>query len=630
MTEQAQERFKTLLGRYSEDNYFHLARNYLGLIKTPFHKPQLTARLCAFFSQKEIQSQMIDLLDEFDLVILSLLELGGPMNSEQITQLLRVHYSYGTLLRRVSNLQERLILLNDDGLLVFNPLIESELSSLCTLKPLLGTYGGNFVSTSFCDTEFVRAYFSLVQEEQKAVFSDEYASRFPTYELQRLKQLFETLTEIFTSLGIIQGQKRVEINYHKASQLLLLDTHRLLCFLLAASLSEEVGQNSLSYCSELICILKTIKCCDTTSLKMLIKILGIKYNMPYYPNLLTTLSTFSIITLDELWHVSDLDYANDRSVLLVDSDQSISYTGNAKADDILYRFAVLEVLDQQKRYRVTKDSIISAFDSCLDYAQIEDFLLHNTRPEMAATLLKQIAMLEERYNMLSIYDGIVICTDERLSNLVLNLPALSEHVVKQLAPTVFLIHRDSEPLFRETLKSSGQLVGKTKRYEQIEILQKQTFVRFDKLWDAARGCKEVPALLEVGKAKIARFNNSVKKAIENATLSCAQKQDHEHRYQAKMILHESQIAPHIINNVIEAGGFDYQGKVSLCKQAVGKKNIALQLQLTDQELVVQALELAFTAQKEALLKAAVMPQMEIKILPVSKIFLVRLVRYHLS
>jgi hypothetical protein len=47
-------------------------------------------------------------------------------------------------------------------------------------------------------------------------------------------------------------------------------------------------------------------------------------------------------------------------------------------------------------------------------------------------------------------------------------------------------------------------------------------------------------------------------------------------------------------------------------------------------LIVQALELAFTPQKEALLKAAVMPSMEVKILPVSKLFLIRLVRFHFA
>jgi hypothetical protein len=97
-----------------------------------------------------------------------------------------------------------------------------------------------------------------------------------------------------------------------------------------------------------------------------------------------------------------------------------------------------------------------------------------------------------------------------------------------------------------------------------------------------------------------------------------------------MILSSSQVVAQAINTTIEAGGFDYQGKVSLVRQAVGRKDVALQLQLTDQELVVQALEVAYTVEREALLKAAVMPTMEVKILPISKIFLIQLVRFHVS
>ncbi|MDD4450667.1 MAG: hypothetical protein PHS76_08160, partial [Sphaerochaeta sp.] len=125
-------------------------------------------------------------------------------------------------------------------------------------------------------------------------------------------------------------------------------------------------------------------------------------------------------------------------------------------------------------------------------------------------------------------------------------------------------------------------------------------------------------------------DEALKQEIELAPFTSAQKQDLLHRFQAKLILSSSQIVAQVINTAIEAGGFDYQGKVSLARQAAGRKDVALQLQLTDQELVVQALEVAYTVQREALLKVAVMPTMEVKILPISKIFLIRLVRFHVS
>ena len=122
MTEYAKIAFKTLLNRYSEENYFYLVRNYLGLIKTPFHKPALTTKLCNFFSQPEIEEKILSLIDEMDQIILSLVNIAGPLTGESIINLLEGRWSYGKLVRRVSNLQERMILINDGGVLIFNPL----------------------------------------------------------------------------------------------------------------------------------------------------------------------------------------------------------------------------------------------------------------------------------------------------------------------------------------------------------------------------------------------------------------------------------------------------------------------------------------------------------------------------
>ncbi|MFA6846233.1 MAG: hypothetical protein WCR02_10940, partial [Sphaerochaetaceae bacterium] len=99
------------------------------------------------------------------------------------------------------------------------------------------------------------------------------------------------------------------------------------------------------------------------------------------------------------------------------------------------------------------------------------------------------------------------------------------------------------------------------------------------------------------------------------------------RFEQKLILDKSQIANQVVNGSIEAGGFDYQGKLALCRQAIGKPNMALLLQLADQDVMVQPLELVYTVDKEAMLKAQIMPSLEIKIIPVSKVFLVRLFKY---
>jgi hypothetical protein len=626
LTEQAQETFKTLLSRYQEDNYFYLVRNYLGLVKSPFHKPQLTNRLCRFFCQPAVQEAMIAALDELDLVILSLLALTGKLASEQITDLLKGSYSYGNLLRRVSNLQERMILLNDEGKLVFNPLIETQLLSLCSLKPLLGRTEQEAKDHDYCSTEFVRAYLSLVQHEGKLAWKDEYQHMFPSFPKQQLQTMFEALTEVMIEQSVLCPESKHIIDFKKAQQILTLDDHQLLCLLLA----QGKGADGLAFASELLSLLQQACSFDTAALKLLLKLLSVKYRIPYDSTLFTKLTTWGLMTLDEIWYVHRMAPQKQRTTLLVDSDQTISYGGYCKTDDILYRFASLEVFDHQRRYHVTKESFLSALDNDLPFAEIKEYLEQNSSIKMSKALLLQLSLLNERYQNITVYDGLVLCCDERTANLVEHLSSISEHRIKTLAPTIFLMRRQTEEQWRQALLSAGQLVGSTKSWETIEVKKAVENPFFQEMVSLSRSLARKPTIATWVHHASRQPDGGLLSTIEGASLNSAQRQDLLHRYHAKMILSEEQIVAQVINPIIEAGGFDYQGKVSLARQAVGKKDIALQLQLTDQELVVQALEVAYTPQKEALLKAAVMPTMEVKILPISKIFLIRLVRFHLS
>ena len=331
LNEQAQESFKTLISRYSEDNYFFLVRNYLGLVSTPFHKPQLTGRLCTFFCQKHIQENMLAMLDEMDLVILSLIQVTGSVRAEDVTRLLKSRWSYGTLLRRVSNLQQRMVLLNNNGYLVSNPLIEEQLSECTSLTPLFGEHAHACRNSPYCSTEFLRSFLSLIRKEGKIAFREEYQRHFPTFAPEPLEQLFNALGKALLSLCVLEGEKHVQINDQKASALLTLNDRQLLCLLLC----HQLGLENMAFAFDLLAILGIIGSLDTNSLKLLIGSLAVKHHLESAPSLLSELSTWGVISLDEVWHVSALDTDHPHSGLLVDSDQTISYEGTCLPDDML-------------------------------------------------------------------------------------------------------------------------------------------------------------------------------------------------------------------------------------------------------------------------------------------------------
>jgi hypothetical protein len=591
----------------------------------------LTAKLYNFFSQSTIQDKIIDLLDELDCFILSYVKLAGPVKAEQITSLLKAKGSYGTLLRRVANLQERMILLNEDGKLDFNPLLESRLNEFTSLKPLLGTSKSMSRSGPYCSGEFIRAYLSIIDKEAKLGFKDEYEAFFPAFKPEQVRLIFSRLGELFLSMGILETakEKKISIEYEKANKLLDLNDRQILCFLLAWELGDHAKRNAVRFANNLIEVLAAIGSCDTNSLKLLVKTIALKQGITYDSSILDCLSTWGLVTLDGLWHANIIEEEFNRSPLVIDSDNTVSYNGTCPPEDILYRFSDLNILDRQTSYKVSPQSFCRAWDNGLSYQKIRSYLEENSYPSMNQSLLKILEITYERYSQVSIYDGIVLCTSGRTERLIESLDSLQEHCIKKLAEGVFLMRRSSENTWRQILVSTGSLIPATLCKEQIEVIKKERHPLFEELVLLSHIQKEKLTLQVERQEKQVSTDKEIFKAIELANLNSAQRQDLLQRYESRMILSTSQIVGQIVNGVIEAGGFDYQGKVSLCRQAVGKANIALQLQLTDLELVVQALEVAYTPQKEALLKAAVMPTMEVKIIPVSKIFMVRQLRYYL-
>ncbi len=630
MTELAKESFKTLLNRYSEENYFYLVRNYLGLIKTPFHKPALTTKLCNFFAQPEIEKKVLSLIDEMDQIILSLVHVSGPLTGEDIISLLEGRWSYGKLVRRVSNLQERMILLNDGGFLIFNPLFEERIRILCSLKPLLGEGLDETQNGAYCSTEFIRAYLNIMDREQKLTYKEEYSALFPSYSSEQLKQLFAFLSEVLSRQGILTGEKRISVDFEKAHQILSLNDRQLLCMLIAEPFPKEKERvQAVDFANNLIAVLQKIGSLDALSLKLLLRILALKTGVEYDSSMIDTLNTLGVLSLNDIWHANLIEEETGRSTLVIDSDNTVSYSGICTKDDILYRFSDLTVLDRQTSYQVTPQSFTRGLDSNLSWKQIHSYLENNSYPLMSDSLLKMLGITHERYQQITIYDGIVLVTEDRVTRLLTQLESMQDHIVAIIAPNAFMMKRSSEQAWRNILVQSGVLVPEKRTGERSEETLEAANPLFEKLVDENKVQQipiEIPSSKEIHPSLL---DKTLRMTIETAKLSKAERSDLEQRFKAKMILVEEQVVAQVVNGVVEAGGFDYQGKVGLCRNAVGKKNIALQLMLPDQELIVQALEVAYTAQKEALLKAAVMPDMEVKIIPVSKIFLVRQLRYHL-
>ncbi len=231
--------------------------------------------------------------------------------------------------------------------------------------------------------------------------------------------------------------------------------------------------------------------------------------------------------------------------------------------------------------------------------------------------------------MLTIYDGLTLVVDERVANLIEHLPALEEHRLQKLAPSIFLMRRDSEAAWRKILTDAGQLVGATRMQTTVPVKEESINPYFEQYIELAKTAVAPIALPLQGVVCTPVEDEALLAAIKAAKLNAAQQKDLLSRYEQHLIITTSQITAQVLDAVVEASGLDYQGKLSLCRQAVGKRNITLQLFFDGEQLMVWALEITTNAEGEAFLKVAVLPSKEERVIPIRKIFTVRSLRTQL-
>ena len=617
VNEQDRTSFRQLVSSYNDENYFSLMRNYLGIIHTPFSKENLIARLLSFLSKETTLKHIVSMLDDEDITILTAVELLGQVKGAELAQILSQKNNYPTILRRISNLQERLLLLSEKQIVCINPLLKETIGPYLNLRVLFGNHNRDY-NESFCvNAEVIRGLLSLTERGRHPVYKTEFAACFPSCDPQQFAILYPRLIETLEKLGIIDGQ--ASIDFLRCDRFFSLSDTQIVSLCIA--IEKNLPQ---AYIMDVVTMLEKLIALDNDAAEMLIRILASKYQIEADYKLLEDLGLYGVLSQAEgLWVANRIEEKRTRTTLVVDSDNTVSYSGACSEKDILYRFASLSKLDRRTVYQVSRQSFCKALDGGLTYEEIAPYLIGESYPQSANDLLKNLMMLSEQYNELSIYQGIVIKANDRIARLIENVPDLQGCCLKKLDEHVFLMDSFSYEKWGKTLRD---ILGVIPAIQNLTELPKENKRESSEFIREESEFKNLPIARNLP-AKEPSFDKVLHDVIQEKSLPVSVKQNLLSRFEQKLILDKSQIANQVVNGSIEAGGFDYQGKLALCRQAIGKPNMALLLQLADQDVMVQPLELVYTVDKEAMLKAQIMPSLEIKIIPVSKVFLVRLFKY---
>ena len=130
------EAFQSYLLDLDDESFFALMRNYLGPIKTPYHKHALIARLEELLAGERTRDRIVELITEEDRRVIAAVRVFQPSSPAELSRFLGIDYE--STLSAVSNQRDRLILIDSGGRLQVNPLLDETLAALTPTSVLLG------------------------------------------------------------------------------------------------------------------------------------------------------------------------------------------------------------------------------------------------------------------------------------------------------------------------------------------------------------------------------------------------------------------------------------------------------------------------------------------------------------
>ena len=207
------EVFFSYLNSLDDDYYFFLANTVLGRIPTPFHKPVLNNKVLSFLLNEENRLSICSALDEEDKRFLSFIIIVGKASAKDIGRFFRED-SFILVATRLSNLQDRLVLLRENDLYFINPVLEEAIRNSLDADLVFGKADPGTMSGPFVDRNVLFAVANLmisgslpVREANTHHFlkSGKLESTFPQFTEDRSRIFFCSLKKLLISSKAVTG-----------------------------------------------------------------------------------------------------------------------------------------------------------------------------------------------------------------------------------------------------------------------------------------------------------------------------------------------------------------------------------------------------------------------------------------
>lgn len=619
------ETFISYLNSLDEDFYFFIANTVLGRVPTPFHKPVLNERIVSFLTDSGNRSRIRASVTEAERKYLSLLLVSGGASGKEIRQFFRKD-NYPVVLTCMNSLKDRLLVLYTDGRYTINPVLEQIVKDLFDPDLVFAADGVCPEPEPFADRNVVCACLNLliggsvpVREANAHHFmkSGRLTKVFPQFPEERSLRLFTLLKKLFIRTGAV-GTKdsRFILDRRKATGLLKAGPLGLLMKAVPMADSRAV--------SVMFGFLRTHGM-DRQSFTDLYSIIA-KTGSEQAQQVLEDVTTLGFIseTGDRLFlNPAVKEKQMPQSHLSMDSDMEVSFYGIPGENDILYIFSDIEVCDRLVRYRITKSSFTRALDLGLTRQQIQSYLGISDN--------EQMKMWETSFSRIAVYDGIVIRCDDQVARIVRMHPQIKDHIITELPGNVFLMDRNDNRSWQEALAYAMDIAALP-----LPISEAGKEEPAEDKSDEEPALADPPAPSDAGNAPDGKEWDKIREdLLSHALRSGCLTDDLRELIDARLIVSESQIGRNFRYATLpSASGFDYNAKMSIIRAALrrtDKEEVPmLRLELTDNEFIVQPVELLKGDSKGSVLKARVMPDGTERSFPVSSVYRVTVLKWTLS
>lgn len=616
-----------------EKQFFNMMRLYLGEIKTPYNKQRLTQQLAVFIKKPENVANLISLLDDFDLHVLTAISLLSNVTQETLTEFFSNKYSLVELYSKIVNLKERLIIytskhpVTNKDIIYINPLLLEGLKPYLDINLLFPKETIASFSTDdvfILSPNFLTAFISFLKIRKLLCKAD---GNLKKNDITKIEEIFpgktdciQLLVTAFINLSlVIEEPKYLKIDESKLAAFAKLSFSQQCAFLCAASVS-RFSRDGLRKEAQLLldCINSIPESGYTTQTILWLAYLAGSYtsdgsavakqgrfsqmiqaariaqedsqtNAVILDRMIDSAINFGLLqkigqneegnTLYIKGNFSDFPQTSTNElpkVLNIDSTFTVSLMPGLSLSNLLPITSLLSIkkFGVVTEFELTKQSLSIAFDEGLTPEIIFEEIEKLSYYELPKNLKINIQEWYNSYSSAIIYQGFILKVTDNNIKLAENNPKIKKYIKEKLADGIYLLNIPIDANIADFKTESGlDFLSNVRTYSPEE-----TFSSFPILknnisigaLDKLNNTTYNQVSITDGKALL----DELTAALDEKETDSHQKECLAHRINNKLILSKEQLNIAVIRSeILEADGMDFSGKVHLVDTAIKEEDI---------------------------------------------------------